>query len=238
MSLFQGQDTLGDIVTRHPSLSRVLDKMGIDYCCGGKRTLSEVCQSKKLDLKELLVTLENSISTEDAPSVDVAAMSLTELADHIEQVHHTFMHSELPRLKDLIDKVVSAHGDKEPRLHQVKKTFLSLSNELSSHLEKEEQILFPMVRQLDASATTPETHCGSINNPISQMELEHDHAGSDLETLRKLTDRYAIPDWACNSYRALMDALTELESDLHQHIHKENNILFPRAIEMEKKKSP
>ena len=233
MSTFQVHDTVGDVVVRRPALARVFEQMGIDYCCGGKKTLDEVCRKKGLDTKTLLITLEESATSRDAPAVDAAAMPLTELADHIEQTHHAYLRSEFPRLNGMTDKVASVHGEKEPRLHQVRDTFLALHEELSGHMMKEEQMLFPMVRQLDATATVPDFHCGSIANPIRQMELEHDQAGSALERLRELTDGYTPPDWACNTYRAMLDALTHLEGDLHQHIHKENNVLFPRALEME-----
>lgn len=237
MSSFRVHDTVGDVVTRYPVLSRVFEEMGIDYCCGGKKTLDEVCRAKGLDSKTLLGKLEESVSARDVPAVDAAAMPLTELADHIVQTHHAYLYSEFPRLDEMIDKVISTHGEKDPRLHQVKKTYSALSRELISHMAKEEQVLFPMVRQLDASATAPAFHCGSLANPLRQMELEHDQAGAALEELRELTDGYTPPDWACNTYRALLDALLHLEQDLHQHIHKENNVLFPRALEIVKKKT-
>ncbi|MCA9734968.1 MAG: iron-sulfur cluster repair di-iron protein [Deferribacteres bacterium] len=237
MNSFNISDTVGDLVARHPALSRVFEQMEIDYCCGGKKTLDEVCRTKGLDTKTLLIKLEESAYSGDAPVVDAAAMSLTELADHIEQTHHAYLRSELPRLDEMTNKVASVHGDKEPRLHQVRETFLALFGELSSHMMKEERILFPMVRQLDQETTAPKFHCGSLANPVRQMELEHDQAGTALERLRELTDGYVPPAWACNTYRALMDALAHLESDLHQHIHKENNVLFPRALIMETEKS-
>jgi regulator of cell morphogenesis and NO signaling len=233
MSAFQVHDTVGEVVTRYPALSRVFEQMEIDYCCGGQKTLNEVCRSKGLDPQTFLTTLKESASPGDKPVVDAAAMSLTELIDHIEKTHHAFLRSELPRLDEMTEKVVSVHGEKESRLYQVREAFSALFGELSSHMMKEEQILFPMVRQLDASTTDPIFHCGSLANPIQQMELEHEHAGSALEKLQHLTDGYTAPDWACNTYRAMLDALANLERDLHQHIHKENNILFPHALAME-----
>lgn len=237
MSSFKIHDTIGDVVARRPELSRVFEAMEIDYCCGGKKTLGEACQAKGLDPQILINKLTEATSSVDASIVDAATMSLTDLADHIEQTHHAFLYTEFPRLDELTNKVILAHGEKEPRLHQLKKELLALSEELFSHMKKEEQILFPMVRQLDASATAPAFHCGSLANPLRQMESEHDEAGAALETLRKLTDGFTPPDWACNSYRALLDALVHLEYDLHQHIHKENNVLFPRALEMERVKA-
>jgi regulator of cell morphogenesis and NO signaling len=236
MASIRVDDTVGAVVARHPGLSRVFETMGIDYCCGGKKTLDEACRIKELDPEALLLALDEVVSSEDAPVVDAAALSLTELVDHIEQTHHVYLRDESPRILELTDKVASVHGKKEPRLHEVRETSRALLEELSGHLMKEEQVLFPMVRQLDASSTTPVFHCGSLANPLGQMEREHDEAGAALARLSELTDGYAPPDWACNTFRAMLDALARLEGDLHQHIHKENNVLFPRALEMEARK--
>lgn len=233
MGVFDVYDTVGNVVTRYPQLSRLFEQIGIDYCCGGRQTLGEVFQIQSLDPKVLLSVLEDFKSINHVSVVAVAAMSLTELSDHIEQTHHAYLHSELPRLDEMTNKVAAVHGEKDPRLHHVRRTFLELFQELSSHLMKEEQILFPMIRQLDASTAAPLSHCGSLANPIGQMEWEHERAGAALERLRELTDSYTPPEWACNTYLALLDALTHLEYDLHQHIHKENNVLFPRAIALE-----
>ena len=234
MSTFQVHDTVGNLVANKPALSRIFEQAGIDYCCGGKKTLAEVCEKKGIDAQAFLANLEGFVSTSaDEPVVNPVAMTLTELADHIEQTHHAYLKSELPRLDWMTEKVAAVHGDTDVRLHAIRKTFLALSQEMASHMMKEEQILFPMVRQLEASETVPTFHCGSLANPIRQMELEHDQAGSALERLHELTDGYTPPDWACNTYRAMLDALSHLQRDMHQHIHKENNVLFPRALERE-----
>lgn len=238
MTTIQSTNTVAEIVTNCPALSRIFEQEGIDYCCGGKKTLDTVCEKKGIDTQGLIAKLENySPTNRDENIVDATAMSLTELADHIEQTHHTYLRNEFPRLDKMTKRVATVHGDKEPRLHQIRDAFSALSEELLNHLMKEEQILFPMIRQLEASETTPDFHCGSLANPITQMESEHTQAGSALENFRELTDNYTPPDWACNTYRAMVDGLADLERDLHQHIHKENNVLFPRAIEMESEKS-
>ena len=238
MNTFQVNDTVGSIVTRSPVLSRVFEEAGIDYCCGGKKTLDEVCREKSLDSQTFLTTLKDSALASTSESVvDVAAMSLTELVDHIEQTHHKYLRSEFPRIASMTEKVTSVHGEKNSRLHEIRETYIALATELSSHMMKEEQILFPMVRQLDASETTPPFHCGALSNPIQQMEAEHIQAGSALEKLRELAGGYTPPDWACNTYRAMLDALDHLERDIHLHIHKENSVLFPRALEMESEKT-
>ncbi len=238
MPAIQATDTVAEVVTRCPSLSRLFEQEGIDYCCGGKKTLDVVCEKKGLDANEFVSRLEELANCGlNENVVDADAMSLTELADHIEQTHHAYLRSEFPRLDKMTKRVASVHGEKNPALLEIRDTYSAMSEELLSHLAKEEQILFPMVRQIDASETAPQFHCGSLANPIHQMELEHSEAGSALEKLRELTDDYTPPQWACNTYRAMFDALAELERDLHQHIHKENNILFPRAIKMESEKS-
>lgn len=234
MSTFQIQDTVGNIVARRPGLARLFEAARIDYCCGGKKTLAAVCQEKGLDPGAFLAKLEQADSASDGESfVDAGAMSLTELADHILQTHHAYLRDELPWLNSLTTKVASVHGAEDPRLHEVRETFRGMAEEMASHMMKEEQVLFPMIRQLDACDTCPAFHCGSVANPIRQMELEHHEVGDALERMRALTDEYTPPDWACNSYRAMLESLSRLERDMHQHVHKEDNVLYPRAIKRE-----
>ena len=234
MTKFQVQDIVGDVVAQRPSLSRVFEKAGIDYCCGGRKTLEEVCRKKGLEPASLIEALQkNANAKENGAQVDVLAMSLTDLADHIVQTHHEFLRSELTRLDRMTKKVAMAHGKANIKLHEIRETFLAMSSELVDHMMKEEKILFPMIRQLDENAETSVFHCGTLANPIRQMETEHTQAGSALERLRELTDDYTPPEWACNTYRAMLDGLENIEQDLHVHIHKENNVLFPRAIKME-----
>lgn len=234
MSAFCVQDTVGEVVARRPSLVRLFEAARIDYCCGGKKTLAEVCQEKSLDPQSFLATLEEAASASGGEAViDAAAMSLTELADHIESTHHAYLRDELPRLNMLTERVASVHGADDARLQEVRHTFLALAGEMASHMRKEEQILFPMIRQLEASEGLPTFHCGSVANPIRQMELEHHDAGAALERMRTLTDEYTPPTWACNTYRAMLDSLAQLERDMHLHVHKEDNVLYPRALKRE-----
>jgi regulator of cell morphogenesis and NO signaling len=159
---------------------------------------------------------------------------MTELADHIEQTHHAYLREELPRLTGLVGKIREVHGERHPKLVEVQRVFLGLRDELMMHMMKEEQVLFPMIRQMEASDNEPSFDCGSVDNPIRVMEHEHDNAGNALARLNELTGGYLPPADACNTYRATLSGLQELELDLHLHIHKENNILFPRASEREK----
>jgi regulator of cell morphogenesis and NO signaling len=227
-------NTVGELVARHPRLSRVFEEAGVDYCCGGKRPLAEACRQKGLDPVAFVARLEEAAAKVNGQDyVDAAAMTLAELADHIEQTHHAYLKHELPRLDFLSGKVSNAHGQHDNRLHKIRSVFLQFAGEISAHMMKEEQILFPMIRQLASSESAVAFHCGSIANPIHQMELEHKGAGDALEQFRSLTDGYTPPDWACNTYRALLDALAGLERDMHQHVHKEDNVLFPRALARE-----
>ncbi len=159
---------------------------------------------------------------------------LTELCDHIEQTHHAFLHEQLPFITELLNKVVAAHGEHHPELADVRDTFRALREELEPHMFKEERILFPAIRKLETAGVPLSMPFGSVQNPIGVMEDEHAVAGEALRRMRMLTDDYQIPDDACGAYRGLLEILPRLESDLHEHIHKENNILFPRAIELER----
>ncbi len=230
-----GQATVGELVKANPNRSRLFEQLQIDYCCGGGVPLGEACVKRGLDVQTVLQQIEQADlqAVDDGTIVDADAMSLTELVDHIEQTHHQYMKSELPRLDAMTEKVYEVHGDAEARLADVRRAFEGLFEELSQHMMKEEQILFPMIRQLESSTDLPAFHCGSVANPIRQMEFEHDNAGNALAVLRQSTDDYLVPEWACNTYRAMLDGLRQLEGDLHQHIHKENNVLFPKAVRLE-----
>jgi regulator of cell morphogenesis and NO signaling len=227
-------NTVGELVARQPGLARVFEQAGIDYCCGGRLSLEEACRRKGVDPEAIRSTLERAASDDkEGAYVDAATLSLTELADHIEEVHHGYLRREFPRLDAMTAKVSARHGQNDPRLIEVRNIFAQFANELYAHMMKEEKILFPMIRQLDANLDAAAFHCASIANPIGQMELEHHGAGDALEQLRALTDDYTPPPEACNTYRAMLDALEQLELDMHQHVHKEDNVLFPRAMNQE-----
>jgi regulator of cell morphogenesis and NO signaling len=230
--------TVGQLVTDRPARSRIFESLNIDYCCGGKRSLAEACAKRQLEpahVMKLIASADQAADALDNEVVDADAMTLAELADHIERTHHAFLRSELPRLDAITEKVSRVHGDREPRLREVRQAFCAFRDELSSHMLKEERILFPMIRALQHASTRPAFGCGSIANPIHQMESEHQHAGDALATMRAATDDYQPPPWACNTYRAMLDGLANLERDMHQHVHKENNVLFPKAIACEGK---
>ncbi|MBX3423448.1 MAG: iron-sulfur cluster repair di-iron protein [Pirellulaceae bacterium] len=246
MTAMSTELTVGQLVRQRPARSRVFEALKIDYCCGGKLSLAEACQRKGVDTAEVWKRLaecdaqsDRQAGDADDQPVDADAMTLSALAQHIEQTHHAYLKTELPRLDRMTEKVARVHGDRDPRLPDLRRAFEALRDELLPHMMKEEMILFPMVRKLEqqlqsaAALSAPPFHCGSVADPIGQMEHEHDKAGSALQSMRELTDGFQPPDWACNTYRAMLDGLAVLERDMHQHVHKENNVMFPKAIELE-----
>jgi regulator of cell morphogenesis and NO signaling len=222
--------SLAEIVNDAPGTARILESHGLDYCCGGQRTLADACADSDVDMADVIQQF-NRLDAE-VPA-EWTTMGAGELVDHLEATHHAYLHSELDRLEALTDKVVAAHGAHHPELLEVRSTYGELRSDLQPHLLKEEQVLFPMIRQIAAESDTPEFHCGSVGNPISVMTMEHDRAGALLADLRRLTNAFSTPDDGCASYRALYEGLAELEADTHLHVHKENNVLFPAVLELE-----
>lgn len=227
--------TVGQWVATHPQTSRLFEASRIDYCCGGGKSLEQACRDSELDPQQILAQLHEAVKAAGGELAENwTQTSLTALCDHIEQTHHAYLRTELPRLTTLIAKIVDAHGEAHPELSQVQHEFAALRGELEPHMFKEEQVLFPAIRRLEQSESPPVFPFGTVANPIRMMEHEHDNAGNGLAHIRELTCDYRAPADACNTYRAALDGLHELELDLHQHIHKENSILFPRAIEHER----
>lgn len=228
--------TVGEIAAENPAAVRIFEKLNIDYCCGGKRPLGEVCREKGLTTEQ--VAAELAQATRPAEDRNWAAAPLSELAGHIVARHHGYLRAELPALEVRLLKVLSVHGPHHgDSLFPLRETLAGLHSELSAHMMKEEMILFPLIQRMeearDRAAGLPAAHCGSIRNPIMVMEFEHDSAANALREMRRLTNDYTPPADACTTYRALLKGLEELEADLHLHIHLENNILFPRAAELE-----
>lgn len=218
--------TLAELVDERAGAARVLERHGLDYCCGGRQTLAEACAAAGVDASQ--VAAELASTPEDPP--DWAGLGLTGLVDHIEQVHHRYLREELPRLEALAAKVAEVHGERHPELAKVRVFVRAVRDDLEPHLAKEEMVLFPMLRTLAHADRPPSFHCGSLANPIARMEHEHDVTGELLAELRRLTGGYGVPDDACASYRALYEGLRDLEHDTHLHIHKENDVLFPAAL--------
>lgn len=226
----QHDPTLAELVTARPSAARVLERHGLDYCCGGGRRLRSACSDLAVDPDAVLAEIVR-LPPEREP--DWAAFGPVEMVDHLEATHHRYLHDELPRLDALAAKVHGVHGDRHPELAGVLATYRALRADLEPHLATEERVLFPMVRDLAAADAAPGPHRGSVGHPVRVMLAEHDRAGELLARLRALTGGYAPPADACASYTALYAGLAQLESDIHLHVHKENNVLFPAVLAIE-----
>jgi len=236
----EATQTVGELAAQCPGATREFERMGIDYCCGGSRTLGEACAEAKISVPEALSRLQQGLAASLTTNErDWQAASLTELIAHINGTHHVFVRAECPRIEALTAKVVSVHGQNHPELLQVQEIFGELAGELAVHLMKEEQILFPYVLRMEeatfAGEAAPPAMFGSVVNPVRMMMQEHDGAGDTIRKLRSITNEYQAPADACTSYRTLYEALKGFETDLHQHIHLENNILFPRAVALQSK---
>lgn len=226
--------TLADMVTQRPQTARVFEKYNLDYCCGGKRSLSEACAELNIDPGEVEKALTDQIK--DSPGADpinLAEATISELCDHIVDVHHTYMKAELPRLTELMARVKKKHGEKHPELEELQSTFLAMKAEMQDHTKKEEEVLFPMSKELESANTMPAFHCGTICNPLNVMETEHDQTADQLKKIRSLTNDFQVPSDACPSFIALLEGLALMEKDLHMHIHKENNILHEKIRKKE-----
>ena len=229
--------TVRELAVEVPGAIRVFEKLGIDYCCGGAKPLGEVCQTAGVTVAAVARSIEELSSQAPAETKDPRAESLASLASYIVNKHHRFTRDELDALEPLLEKVRSVYGEKRPELLQIQELFGKLKNELLPHMLKEENILFPYIIQMEDAVTAglaaPVPMFGTVRNPVRMMMFEHDAAGEVLRGIQQLSDQFTVPADACLSYKTLYRRLEELTTDLHQHIHLENNILFPRAIEME-----
>lgn len=216
--------TVREIAGQHADSYKIFHKYGIDFCCGGKRLLSEVCEEKGIELSAIA---NDFTALEETPSdqKDWNTETLENLINHIVDTHHQYLRDDLPRLFHLTQKVASRHGERDAHLYKVLEIFVSMANELLAHIEKEERVLFPMIVEMEKTGDIST----QILMPILDMEAEHEEVGKVLEELDRLTESYAIKPNMCASYQALYVGLKQLEEDLKLHIHKENNILFPRV---------
>jgi len=229
--------TVRDVANELPQSTRLFEKLKIDYCCGGNQTLAEGCTSAGVDVYAVIQMLAEATQQKSEDVVDFTSASLPQLITHIVDTHHVFTKSEMDRLQLLADKVLAAHGGNHPELVHLDELLTRLCADLKPHMFKEEHVLFPYIFALakaaDQQGAVPFAPFGTVNNPIRMMMREHDTAGEILRELRKLTFDYKVPADACISYQTLYQALENFEKDLHQHIHLENNILFPKALDVE-----
>jgi len=231
------QQRVGDLVRERPLRGRVFDSLGIDYCCGGNQTLAGACAAANVPL----VTAVGLLGQSEDPSsgtqeADWSTAYLSALIDHIVERHHQYLRTELPRLTSLLQRVIRAHVDQHPELSEVAQIFDKLADELSTHMLREEQVLFPLIKRLEEHLDrlpSRETELSiRIDQPMGRMEEEHRFAGGALRRIRWLMNDFRPPRDACRAYQALLAELQALETDMHLHIHKENNILFPRARQL------
>lgn len=231
--MLSAERTVSGLVSERPSRARIFESLGIDYCCGGERPLAEACAEAGVDTGVVLRELERREGGAGEERPGWMEFGMGELVDHIVEAHHGYLREELPRLGFLVGKVAGAHGDGHPELIEVQAVFRRLRVELESHTAKEEQVLFPACKALEGADTDLELPFGSVKNPISAMMDEHVEAGEGLQKIRDLTDEYAVPEDACNTYRVMLESLAELERDTHLHVFKENSVLFPKAAAAE-----
>ena len=231
------EKTVRELASTNPGAARIFERFGIDYCCGGERSLTQACTTAKTDLGQVVTALETS--QPQAVERDWQKATLSELIQHIVEKHHAFVRQEIPRLRPQITKVLRVHGPNHQELFQIEISFHALAEELTLHMMKEERMLFPYIERLEIAERSGGRPAppmfGTVQNPVRMMMMEHDSAGELLHKMRQVTSNYTLPADACMSFRTLYAALQEFEVDLHQHIHLENNLLFPRAIELESK---
>jgi len=233
------EKTLRELALENPAATRVLERLGIDYCCGGNQSLEQACRAANLPIGKVLDSLEAAeLATKpEEKDRNWQHEALADLVEHITSTHHKYTRAEIARMTPLFEKVCSAHSQNHPELRSIQTNFRGLADELTLHMMKEEMMLFPYIVRMEESVIEKQPVLpppfGTVQNPVSMMMHEHDSAGDALRAMRKASAGYGVPADACVSYQTLYKALAELEADLHQHIHLENNILFPRAIAME-----
>lgn len=231
--------TIREIAVESPATTRIFEEYKIDFCCGGGRKFNDACQVAGVAPEIVSDRIEQVLSSQIKDFETPAQRSVSELIDYILETHHVFTKQELARLPALMEKVCRKHGAQHDELFALQTAFYELRDELTPHIKKEEVVLFPFIKHLEMSAanhiSSPRPPFLTVKNPVRVMMTEHDAAGDILRRMREISKNYALPEGACPSFQALYFGLEELEKDLHRHIHLENNVLFPRAVELEQK---
>ncbi len=231
--------TVRQVALEMPNATRIFEELKIDYCCGGSVPLDEACSAAGVAVDSVMRLLEESAKAglQNGATTEFQTAPLTELMTYIVDKHHLFTRQEMDRLRSLLDKVCSVHGQNHPELLRVQALFGELCADLVPHMFKEEQVLFPYIQRMEQagrnSREMPPSPFGTVRNPVRMMMMEHDAVGDLLKKLRETSSDYTVPPDGCISYQTLYQAMEAFEQDLHQHIHLENNVLFPRAVEME-----
>ncbi len=234
---FVKETKVKDIALSSPAARQVLEDAGVDYCCGGGKTLDEACLHANVSSREILNRLRENAKDTGPEDLNWMAAPLSELTRHIREKHHRYVREAIPRTQALSAKVATKHGTNHIELADIQRLFAEVGREMIVHMQKEEQILFPYIDALERAANAPSSmeppFFQTVKNPIHVMMKEHDAAQDLVRQIRVLTSEYTPPENACASFRALYEALRQFEADLHQHVHLENNVLFPRAVELE-----
>ena len=229
---------IGELVAQSYRTAAVFKKYKIDFCCNGNRTISEACENKNLETASVIQNLELAIQSSSESTTDYKSWPIDLLADYIEKKHHRYVEAKTQEIKPYLDKICRVHGDRHPELLEINELFNEAAGELAAHMKKEELILFPFVRKMakvkQENTKLEAPHFGTVENPIQMMMHEHTTEGERFRKIEALSNNYTPPADACNTYRVTFALLKEFEADLHLHIHLENNILFPKAIELEK----
>jgi regulator of cell morphogenesis and NO signaling len=231
--------TIGEIVAEDYRTAGVFKKFGLDFCCGGSTLVREACHNKGIEIDKLIDELQ-AATTEGDDSHNYNEWSPELLIDYIEQRHHQFVRTKLPEIETYAKKVAKVHGSRHEELDEIRDEFLNLKDDMLSHLEKEEQMLFPYIKELVGRVNAGEKQqerptFGAVENPVRLMEIEHDEAGDAMEKIQQLSNNFTPPEDACATYRVLFQNLKGFQEDLHKHVHLENNILFPKALDLEKR---
>lgn len=234
----QENQIIGELVAQDYRTASVFKKYGIDFCCQGNRTINEACEKKKLDSKQVINDLDDLAHSQASGAVDYQTWPLDLLADYIVKKHHRYIEEKTQEIKPYLDKICRVHGERHPELFEINEHFNATACEMAMHMKKEELMLFPFIKKLEKAKqeniAIEKPHFGTVQNPIQMMMSEHDTEGNRFRKIEALSNNYTPPQDACNTYRVTFALLQEFEQDLHLHIHLENNILFPKAIELEK----
>ena len=227
---------VGEIVAANFQTARVFTKHGIDFCCNGGISLAAACLKNGIEQDAIIEQLKQAIALPDDLQID--RISLTDLIRRIVTVHHAYVQASLPALSYYLDKLCKVHGDRHPELHEIRSVFGRIAQALPQHMQKEEKVLFPYIQAMEQANTNEQSlslpHFGHIDNPIAQMEVEHNNEGENLKLIAQLTNQYTCPPDGCQTFKVTYAMLQEFEQDLHLHIHLENNVLFPKAKQLYK----